>query len=106
MFATMQDVADERPSVMGDFVMIDFEGRLDGESLSELKSENYLLELGSKRFIPGFEEQLVGMKRGDVKDIEVTFPKDYHNQKLAGKDVTFKVILKGLKEQKLPDIDE
>ena len=106
MFATMQDVTNERPAVMGDFVTIDFEGTLDGEALPELKSENYLLELGSKRFIPGYEEQVVGMKVGDVKDINVKFPDDYHDQKMCGKDVTFKVTLKGLKEQKLPEINE
>ena len=52
-----------------------------------LKSENFLLELGSKRFIPGFEEQLVGMKNGETKEINVTFPADYHEKKMAGKDV-------------------
>lgn len=105
MFATMQDVTDERPAAMGDFVTIDFAGTLDGESLPELKSESYLLELGSKRFIPGYEEQIVGMKVGEEKDVNVTFPADYHDQKMAGKDVTFKVTLKGLKEQKLPEIN-
>jgi len=106
MFATMQDVTDNRAAVMGDFVTIDFAGTLDGESLPELKSENYLLELGSKRFIPGYEEQIVGMKVGEEKDVNVTFPTDYHDQKMAGKDVTFKVNLKGLKEQNLPDIND
>ncbi|PKN20664.1 MAG: trigger factor [Deltaproteobacteria bacterium HGW-Deltaproteobacteria-6] len=106
MFATMQDVTEDRQAVMGDFVLIDFSGKLDGQALPELQSENFMLELGSKRFIPGFEEQLVGMKNGESKDVNVTFPEDYHEKKMAGKDVTFNVTLKGLKEQKLPEIDE
>ncbi|MEE9912555.1 MAG: trigger factor [Deltaproteobacteria bacterium] len=106
MFATMQDVAEERPAVMGDFVMIDFAGTLDGVSLPELKSDNFLLELGSKRFIPGFEEKLVGMTSGETKEINLTFPDDYHEKKMAGKEVVFTVTIKGLKEQKLPEIDE
>ncbi len=106
MFATMQDVTEDRSAIMGDFVTIDFAGTLDGVSLPELKSDNHLLELGSQRFIPGYEEQIVGMKNGDTKDVKVTFPADYHEAKMAGKEVTFEVTLKGLKEQKLPEIDE
>ncbi|MEN6508845.1 MAG: trigger factor [Smithella sp.] len=106
MFATMQDVTEDRPAVMGDFVAIDFKGTIDGEELPELQSDNYLLELGSKRFIPGFEEHLVGMKNNETKEINLTFPADYHEKKMAGKDVIFKVTLNGLKEQKLPEIDE
>jgi trigger factor len=106
MFATMQDVTEDRPAVMGDFVTIDFAGTLDGVALPELKSENFMLELGSQKFIPGYEEQIVGMKTGETKDVQVTFPADYHENKMAGKDVTFQVTLKGIKEQKLPDIDD
>jgi trigger factor len=91
---------------MGDFVAIDFAGTLNGEALPELKSDNFLLELGSKRFIPGFEEQLVGLKNGETKEINLTFPVDYNEKKMAGKDVVFTVAVKGLKEQKLPEIDE
>ena len=106
MFATMQDVDEDRPAIMGDFVTIDFAGTMDGEALPELKSDNFLLELGSNRFIPGFEEQLVGMKKDEAKNINLTFPVDYHEKKMAGKDVSFTVTMKGLKEQKLPEIDE
>ncbi len=106
MFATMEDVVDDRPAAMGDFVTIDFAGTLEGEALPELKSDNYLLELGSNRFVPGYEEQIVGMKAGETKDVQVTFPEDYHEKKMAGKDVVFQVTLKGIKEQKLPEIDE
>lgn len=106
MFATMQDVTEDRQAVTGDFVTIDFTGTLDGEALAELKSENFLLELGSKRFIPGFEEQLAGMRSGETKEINLTFPADYSEKKMAGKDVIFTVTIKGLKEQKLPEIDD
>ena len=106
MFATMEDVSEDRQASMGDFVTIDFAGTLNGEALPELKADNYLLELGSKRFIPGFEEQVTGMKKGETLDIQVTFPEDYHEKKMAGKDVIFNVTLQGLKEQKLPEIDE
>jgi len=106
MFSTMVDVTDGRPSIMGDFVTIDFDGTLDGEALPELKAEGYLLELGSGRFVPGFEQQVVGMTVGTTKDINVTFPEDYHEKKMAGKEVIFSVALKELKEQKLPEIDD
>jgi len=106
MFATMQDVTEDRQAVTGDFVTIDFTGTLDGEALAELKSENFLLELGSKRFIPGFEEQLAGMRNGETKEINLTFPADYSEKKMAGKDVIFTVTIKGLKEQKLHDLDD
>ncbi|NLX51426.1 MAG: trigger factor [Deltaproteobacteria bacterium] len=106
MFATMQDIEDDRPADMGDFVTIDFSGTLDNEALPELQSENYTLELGSQRFVPGYEEQIVGMRKGETKDVKVTFPEDYHEKKMAGKEVTFTVVLKGIKEQKLPEINE
>jgi len=106
MFATMQDVTEDRQAVMGDFVTIDFTGTLDGESLPELKAESFLLELGSKRLIPGFEEKVAGMRKGETREINLTFPTDYSEKKMAGKDVIFTVALKGLKEQKLPEIDD
>lgn len=106
MFASLEDVGEDRPAAMGDFVTIDFAGTLDGVALPELKADDYLLELGSKRFVPGFEEQITGMKKGETLDIQVKFPDDYTEQKMAGKDVTFTVTLKELKQQKLPEIDE
>ncbi len=106
MFATMEEIKEERPVAIGDFVTIDFTGSLNGESFKELKADNYFLELGSKKFIPGFEEQLVGMKSGETKSIGVTFPEEYHEKKFAGKDVTFSVTVKDIKEKKLPEIDE
>ena len=106
MFATMEEVKDNRAIIMGDYVTIDFAGSLDGESHQELKADNHLLELGSKGFIPGFEEQLVGMKNSEIKAINVKFPEDYHEKKFAGKDVIFTVTIKDIKEKKLPEIDE
>lgn len=106
MFATMEDVTDDRPCKMGDFVSIDFAGTLDGEALPELKAQDYLLELGSKRFIPGFEQQVAGMKKGETRDLKVTFPEDYHEKKMAGKEVIFRVTVNLLKEQKLPEVDD
>ena len=69
MFATMEEVSEDRGIIAGDFVTLDFAGTLAGEPLKELKSENYLLEIGSKTFVPGFEEQLIGMKKGETKSV-------------------------------------
>ena len=106
MFATMQDVETDRELLAGDFATIDFEGTLDGEALKELKAEGYFLEVGSGRFVPGFEDQLIGMRTGETKQVEVRFPDDYQAGHLAGKVVSFAVALKGLKEKKLPEINE
>jgi len=106
MFATMEEIKDDRAAIMGDYVTIDFAGTLDGVVHEDLKADNYFLELGSKRFIPGFEEQIPGMKNGETLDIKVKFPEDYHEKKFAGKDVIFTVTIKDIKEKKLPEIDE
>ena len=106
MFATMEDVKEDRLAVMGDFVTIDFEGSMNGQKHQDLHATDFVLELGSKRFIPGFEEQLVGIKKGETKSINVKFPEDYHEKKFAGKDVIFEVKIKEIKEKKLPEIDE
>jgi trigger factor len=106
MFATMQDIEDDRDLMAGEFATLDFEGTLAGEALKELKAENYFLEVGSGILVPGFETQLIGMKKGQTRQIEVRFPDDYQAAHLAGKDVFFSVVLKGLKEKKLPEINE
>ena len=106
MFATMEEIKDDRTTVKGDFVVIDFAGSLDGELSKELKADDYYLEIGSQRFVPGFEEQLIGMKNGETKSINVVFPEDYHEKKFAGKEIIFNVTLKNIKEKKLPEIDE
>ena len=81
----------ERAAKDGDTVIIDFDGYMDGVAFDGGKGENYTLRLGSGTFIPGFEDQVVGMAAGDEKDVEVTFPADYGTQELAGKPATFKV---------------
>ena len=106
MFATMEEVKEDRAAVEGDFVVIDFEGTLNGEVYQELKAENYFLEIGSGKFVPGFEEQLVGIKKEGKKEIKVTFPADYHESKFAGQEVVFNVAVKSMKEKKLPENDE
>lgn len=90
----------------GDTVIIDFEG-FDGDKAFEGgKAENYALELGSNSFIPGFEEALVGVKKGDKKDVNVTFPLDYHAEELKGKPVVFKVLVHEVKTKVYPELDE
>ena len=105
MFATMEEVSEDRGIIAGDFVTLDFAGAVAGKPLKELKSENYLLEIGSKTFVPGFEEQVIGMKKGDTKSVAVQFPENYHAAHLAGKDVEFSVMIKGIRIKKIPEID-
>ncbi|AMG50843.1 trigger factor [Enterococcus gallinarum] len=90
----------------GDTVVIDFEGFLGEETFEGGKGENYSLELGSNSFIPGFEEQLVGTKAGDSKDVTVTFPEDYQAEDLAGKEAVFKVTVHEVKAKELPELDD
>jgi trigger factor len=106
MFGTMEEVTDDREIRGGDFAVIDFAGTLDGEGLKEMTAENYLLEIGSKMFVPGFEEQVMGMRKEQPKQIQVKFPEEYRIQRIAGKDVIFSVTVKNIKEKKLPEIDE
>ena len=88
----------------GDTAIIDFEGFRNGKAFDGGKGENYSLKIGSHTFIPGFEEQLIGMKTGEEKEIEVTFPKDYHSEELKGKKATFKVKVNDVKTTVIPEI--
>ncbi len=90
----------------GDIAVIDFEGFVDGVAFEGGKGENYSLTIGSHSFIDNFEEQLVGMNVGDEKEINVTFPEEYHAEALKGKPATFKVAVKELKEKQLPELDD
>ncbi|MCY7696115.1 trigger factor [Bacillus altitudinis] len=90
----------------GDTVVLDFEGFVDGEAFEGGKAENYSLEVGSGSFIPGFEEQLVGLEAGAEKDVEVTFPEEYHAEDLAGKLAVFKVKIHEIKAKELPALDD
>ena len=89
-----------------DITVIDFEGFVDGEAFEGGKAEKHELEIGSKTFIPGFEDQVIGMKIGEEKDINVKFPEEYFSKELAGKDATFKVKLHEIKVKELPAIDD
>lgn len=90
----------------GDIAVIDFEGFDNGVPFEGGKGEDYSLKIGSNTFIPGFEEQIIGMSKGEEKDINVTFPEDYHSENLKGKPVVFKVKVKEVQEVKLPELDK
>ncbi|MDG5470985.1 trigger factor [Jeotgalibacillus sp. ET6] len=90
----------------GDTVTLDFEGFVDGEAFEGGQAENYSLEIGSGSFIPGFEEQLVGLSAGEEKDVEVSFPEEYHAEELAGKPAVFKVKVHEIKAKELPSLDD
>jgi len=98
-------VSVEREAKEGDTAVIDFEGFLEGVPFEGGKGENHNLVLGSHSFVPGFEEQVIGMKAGEEKDLDITFPEDYHAE-LAGKAVVFKVKVNEVKEKELPELDD
>ncbi len=90
----------------GDIAVIDFEGFKDDVAFDGGKGEDYSLKIGSHTFIPGFEEQIIGMKKGESKDINVTFPEDYHSEDLKGQPVVFKVTVKEVKETIIPELSK
>ena len=98
-------VSVDREAKSGDTAVIDFEGFLNGKPFEGGKGENHNLELGSGSFVPGFEDQVIGMKAGEEKDIDITFPEDYHKD-LAGKAVVFKVKVHEVKEKEVPEMDD
>ena len=97
---------EDRPAEDGDTTVIDFLGTVDGKEFEGGKAENHELVLGSKSFIPGFEDQVIGMKIDETKDINVKFPEDYFSKDLAGKDAIFKVTVHEIKKKELPEIDD
>lgn len=99
-------VSIEEEAKEGDTAMIDYEGFVGGEAFEGGKGENHPLELGSNQFIPGFEDQLVGCKAGEEKEVKVTFPEEYHSDELAGAEATFKVLVKEVKRKELPEMDD
>lgn len=101
-----QIVEKDEPAENGDTVEIDFEGFIDGEAFAGGKGEDYSLELGSGTFIPGFEEQLVGTRPGEEREVNVVFPENYHSPDLAGKDALFKVVVKKVQGRKLRPLDD
>jgi len=105
--AQLKSIEQDRPVENGDYVIIDYEGFKDGKPFVPVsKTENFSVEVGSGRILEDFEEQLLGMRSGMSKDILVHFPTDYFNKDLAGLDITFKVALKEIKEEVLPEIDD
>ncbi len=90
----------------GDFAIIDFAGTVDGEPFSGGEGKGYPLEVGSNSFIPGFEDQLVGLSKGDSTDVEVTFPEEYFVKELAGKEAVFKVNIQDVKRKELPELTD
>ncbi|MEB7050234.1 trigger factor [Mammaliicoccus sciuri] len=90
----------------GDVVNINFDGYVDGEAFEGGQAEGYDLEIGSGSFIPGFEEQLIGLKANDSKDVVVTFPEEYHAEELAGKEATFKCEVNEVKSKEIPELDD
>ncbi|HLG27739.1 MAG TPA: trigger factor [Paenisporosarcina sp.] len=99
-------VKEETAIVDGDTAVIDFEGFLGEEAFEGGAGEDHSLEIGSGSFIPGFEEQLIGLKTGEQKDVTVTFPEEYHAAELAGKEATFKVTVKEVKGKELPELND
>lgn len=99
-------VKEEGKAEEGDTVTMDFEGFVDGEAFEGGQAENYSLELGTGQFIPGFEEQLIGVAPGEEKEVEVNFPEEYHAAELAGKPATFKVKVHEIKAKELPALDD
>lgn len=105
MFATLEK-SSKKALEKGDFAKFDFEGFVDGKAFDGGKAENYILQIGSGQFIPGFEDGMIGLKVGEEKDVKVTFPAEYGAKNLAGKDAIFKVKLHEIDEQKLPELNE
>ena len=97
---------EKKPAALGDEVIIDFVGKKDNKPFQGGTAKDYHLELGSKSFIPGFEEGIVGHSSGDRFDLELTFPKDYHETSLAGQKVVFETLLKQVNKITLPELDE
>ncbi len=100
------EVSKRKVAREGDTVIIDFEGFIDGTAFANGAAQDYQLELGSNSFIPGFEDQVAGMKRDQEKDIEVSFPEGYGSKDLAGKAAVFKVVLKEIKEKVVPKLND
>ena len=105
-FVEVKSLDDKAEAREGDVVVIDFEGFKDGVAFKGGKGEDYSLEIGSHTFIPGFEEALIGLKKGDKKDVNVVFPENYHSEELKGQPVVFKVEVKEVKERVFPEFDK
>lgn len=103
---SVQETVIDRPTKDTDIAVIDFDGYVNGEKIQGGEAKNYPLDLGHSNFIPGFADQLVGKNLNDEFDIKVTFPEDYHDEKLKGQPATFKIKINEIKEKKLPELND
>ncbi|WP_295164999.1 trigger factor [Selenomonas sp. F0473] len=103
---TLVDAPADAAVKKDDFVTLDFEGFVDGKAFDGGKGEDYPLQIGSGSFIPGFEDQLIGAKVGEEREVKVTFPEEYHAENLKGKDAVFKCAIRSIKSRELPDLDD
>lgn len=106
MYSSLVDVEAGRPVQEGDFLLIDFEGKLGGETRKDLTETGFRIEVGSKRLVPGFEDALIGLKQGESKEFTVKFPDDYQVKEFAGNDIAFNVTVQDVKVKVLPELDE
>lgn len=106
MHSTLESIPEDRGVEKNDFAVIRFEGKVDGVSRKDMTADHHMVQVGSGTLIPGFEDQLLGMKKSETREVKVTFPEDYGNKDLAGKAALFDVELKDIRERKLPRIDE
>jgi trigger factor len=104
--ANFESITEDRPLAEGDFAIIDFEGIVNGAPLENGSAKGHQLEIGSKQFIPGFEEALIGAKKGDEREVSIKFPDDYHVENLKGAPVVFKTTLQDIKRKVLPEVNE
>lgn len=104
--AEAKALEEERDARKGDFVVVDYEGLLDGKPVKELKQDNAQFPLGEGRLISEFEDNIAGMKKGEEKEFQVTYPEDFQMKEIAGKTVNFRVQLKDIREKVLPEIDD
>ncbi|MBN2178527.1 MAG: trigger factor [Deltaproteobacteria bacterium] len=105
MYATLEDVKEERGLKEGDFAIIDFEVTVDGKERKELASNNYMLQLGAGMFMPGFEDKLEGLKKGETKKVAMTFPDNFDTKEISGKEGVYSVTIKDIREKRVPELD-
>ena len=103
---SLVSITEDRPVQEGDYVLISFEGFRDGEPVQGTKTENYALVVGSKSVIESVEQGLIGMRKGEVREIPVQFPETYQNRSMAGQEVTFRVVVNEIKERVLPTLSD
>lgn len=106
MHSTLESVEEDRGVEKDDFAVLRFEGKVDDVSKKELSADHHMVQVGSGSLIPGFEDQLMGMKKNETRQVKVTFPEDYGNKDLAGKEALFEVELKDIRQRKLPEMNE